>query len=801
MLLRDMVFDGHLPNMRVDPAWWEPKHPQERLPAGDDPVQLWRPSPEVYKITAPVLTGDRVGASINYSWTPATSGMTKIRGYELWVQKNDDDPELVISEDNTYDMFGGLLTELLAYDEFEVEENTVYRAYVIAKDVSGHSVQSNVVEHVVTDISAELVMMIPGAISASSGSVTLTYDLVAEGVQPGDAMIWVGSYGHGGSSGGNSPGYNATVVLPEGWKRITSSTRSSRIHESTFDTRMVTALWKNYAEGDAFEMTATHNTRPYVMGTLYVFRNARRNPISYFALRSLYSETAYHGYVASPMIFPNEAGSMLAVHATYRGTEEVFADVRYSHPPVAVEHNVLQIAGGDNANWRDHTVVWSLGQNEIENLLINSFDNDFAESPWELSGLFSQNYLDQGAGYRLILGANGGNTEHCIKQTLQFEEGVPVTISARMDWNNSNAGRAYIRVEDGENTYACHFPRLSGTAGLVGSLDTEGDLEFAGFGMYDAGYTPVFLTFVPKVTGPHVISLGRSKSLSYTWDSTSDSSGLTLMMAKAYRGRYPMSHHPSVQSLDAVTEGLGAAPRVIYNDDKPNIGGCVAFEVTARANQPSRLLPHDGSLRMEPGSYLQSDDPAFYRLGHRWMRLDRHACPPSWDNGPGRYYVEVEFDSLSCWSNNPGYPGVYVAPLDGFAQEISENIVTLDANQVYGFTSHSGSTPAFGWKLVANGSDAVAHWLGTSGVQLLPATVGIAIDYHAGTVVVTFKNATMELVSDPMTLVDTEIPYQFVCNVGLHSTSQSARMRVNATGPFLMKPEGYSAWDYLHEVE
>lgn len=45
-LLNELVFDGHLPNMRVHQACWEPKHPQESLPRVADPVALWRPSPE-----------------------------------------------------------------------------------------------------------------------------------------------------------------------------------------------------------------------------------------------------------------------------------------------------------------------------------------------------------------------------------------------------------------------------------------------------------------------------------------------------------------------------------------------------------------------------------------------------------------------------------------------------------------------------------------------------------------------------------------------------------------------------------
>lgn len=58
MLLKDMVFDGRYPNMRVDPGWWEDKHPQEFLPKVEDPVALYRPSPEVIDApSSPVLTG------------------------------------------------------------------------------------------------------------------------------------------------------------------------------------------------------------------------------------------------------------------------------------------------------------------------------------------------------------------------------------------------------------------------------------------------------------------------------------------------------------------------------------------------------------------------------------------------------------------------------------------------------------------------------------------------------------------------------------------------------------------------
>lgn len=47
MRYRDLVEDGHIEGLLVHPDWWEPKHPQEIPVRVDDPVALYRPSPEI----------------------------------------------------------------------------------------------------------------------------------------------------------------------------------------------------------------------------------------------------------------------------------------------------------------------------------------------------------------------------------------------------------------------------------------------------------------------------------------------------------------------------------------------------------------------------------------------------------------------------------------------------------------------------------------------------------------------------------------------------------------------------------
>lgn len=86
MLLKDMVFDGRFPNMRVDPAWYEARHPQETLPRVEDPVALYRPSPEVIAApTAPTLSGVLVANAPELSWIGADTEITEIASYDIFV--------------------------------------------------------------------------------------------------------------------------------------------------------------------------------------------------------------------------------------------------------------------------------------------------------------------------------------------------------------------------------------------------------------------------------------------------------------------------------------------------------------------------------------------------------------------------------------------------------------------------------------------------------------------------------------------------------------------------------------------
>ncbi len=149
MLLQDLVFDGQYPNMRVDPAYYEPKHPLELPPPTDDPVALWRPSPDDHHLTAPILTldfFDEVTAEL--SWTHSHSDAFMVKGYHLQFRPHGDEYAAWQNYGSyliTRDMFGKIVVEILHAAITLPEENGVYDFRVLAEDWGHKFAASNIV--------------------------------------------------------------------------------------------------------------------------------------------------------------------------------------------------------------------------------------------------------------------------------------------------------------------------------------------------------------------------------------------------------------------------------------------------------------------------------------------------------------------------------------------------------------------------------------------------------------------------------------------------------------------------------
>lgn len=72
-LLRDLIFDGHIPGMLVHPNWWEPQHPQETLAEVYDPIALEHPSPRLDHANATVQLGNLLNPETMEPVAPLTS--------------------------------------------------------------------------------------------------------------------------------------------------------------------------------------------------------------------------------------------------------------------------------------------------------------------------------------------------------------------------------------------------------------------------------------------------------------------------------------------------------------------------------------------------------------------------------------------------------------------------------------------------------------------------------------------------------------------------------------------------------
>jgi hypothetical protein len=145
-LLHDLAFDGHIVNLRVCGRCWEPKHPQEYLQRVDDPVALWRPAPEnILPPGAVVLSGEL--GSIILTWTESDDGEYQVNTYLIYRAVGGSEVfEPLATFAVTRDAFGAI-TSALTYTDEDVEAETDYAYYVVARPVKGpDSARSNIVE-------------------------------------------------------------------------------------------------------------------------------------------------------------------------------------------------------------------------------------------------------------------------------------------------------------------------------------------------------------------------------------------------------------------------------------------------------------------------------------------------------------------------------------------------------------------------------------------------------------------------------------------------------------------------------
>ena len=68
-LLPELVNDGYFPNIRVCTDCYDPPQPQEKLAIVSDPEGLWKPSPDTYVVTAPLLNIQVLGLDVALNWS------------------------------------------------------------------------------------------------------------------------------------------------------------------------------------------------------------------------------------------------------------------------------------------------------------------------------------------------------------------------------------------------------------------------------------------------------------------------------------------------------------------------------------------------------------------------------------------------------------------------------------------------------------------------------------------------------------------------------------------------------------
>lgn len=147
MLLKDMTFDGRYPNLRVDPAWREEKHPQENLPKVSDGIALFRPAPQrLPQPSAPVLSGELIaGPAAELTWSDSVSHVELVTHYAILRAIGDGEFEELATVNVTRDPFGAITSENTFQDE-QIAAATTYRYVVAARTRKSESPPSNIIE-------------------------------------------------------------------------------------------------------------------------------------------------------------------------------------------------------------------------------------------------------------------------------------------------------------------------------------------------------------------------------------------------------------------------------------------------------------------------------------------------------------------------------------------------------------------------------------------------------------------------------------------------------------------------------
>lgn len=184
MLLKDMIFDGRFPAMRVHPSWWEPKDPLEYAPKLEDPIALWRPAPEDYPIVAPILDAVPDETGVILTWTASSSPVMNIDGYRLYrmvVEEGEQEGEFELVEDFPVvrDSYGTLVSQTLTYlDEDDYEGGTVVHYYVVAYSTraeGSRTARSNT-EEVEFEVNPEESIVLTAAQPIASGPIHVAWN-------------------------------------------------------------------------------------------------------------------------------------------------------------------------------------------------------------------------------------------------------------------------------------------------------------------------------------------------------------------------------------------------------------------------------------------------------------------------------------------------------------------------------------------------------------------------------------------------------------------------------------------------
>lgn len=732
--------------------------------------------------SAPVLTGTELTYDYDLDWTAATPGAGDIiREYQLF-RSDDSAPFATIAS---------LDGDVLSYTDEDVSlEDTSYDWYVRAVGfLGGAGPASNIVSY------GEVEYIDSLCYNDTAPGLTKSFGFPAA-AEVGDLLVMAFST-------------NASIntTLPAGWTKLGQTIGAASFDDDALDPSInaVVLAYRFLQSGDTtWNLTFGAAPTSRLQGCVHAFRGARTTRPIWQMGYSYVDPGASVGFEgfgnkfasAPPMNSLAPGAKLLTVTTVTNGaaTDPIPSVTYRTDTPIASNASQQVITAG-TARAGVVSAIYNPSEDELENLLPYAHRN---LNNWSKTNVtVTDNPVTTTTDISEINVVESAGNRHEVFLNVTLQAGQTYTFQVdEAESSSTSTSFLYLTVDDagagGSTKWGATFDATTNQheqEGTIGTAFTRVYIRRTGLsGSVTALNGGVSVVFTPVVSGSHKIAIGSTRNVSS--DIAADATAHTnrnVLWAQLFRGEAIQPNWPEVATDGvAVTGANGLKQRLITGINSSANVPTYALEIIPATRLPSPVTLLNPDMR----TIVMTDDKlgveATVNTGGNATLV---ASAPILPGDPGgRFYFEVlvgpTFNSAASDRS-----AIYVTP--AWTDRGSGEVVQIAANDGgnYGYRNNG--------QLETNGVNGSVVDTWTAGDR-----IGVGIDFVNGQIHFWKFSGSTRGTQRTLTLnaSHTDIPLRAALLVNTVVTSAPRQMSANFTGPFVDKPSGYSAYDWLNEV-